>query len=314
MKVPSEWSGQRYYPISQYYKDRFGERVHKISVSVADTCPNRRQDGSGGCIFCDQWGSAGNHQMAGLPLDVQIKEGRDRLSNRFGIKKFLVYFQAFTNTFERLSRLEQDLSLALNEETVCGAVLGTRPDCLPEDIFEILTRLGREKYLSIELGVQSFAEHHMDFLQRGHTVQQSIEAIKKLSERTTADIGIHLIFGLPDETDAEIISTAKKINGLPVDNVKLHNLHVLTGTPLESLFRNEEFVPISLDEYSEKVVRFLEHLSPKIAVQRLAAYAGRTEELVAPEWTGHRMMPSQFIIGQMKRLDTFQGRCVESSI
>ena len=149
------------------------------------------------------------------------------------------------------------------------------------------------------------------FLQRGHTAVQTFEAIQLLSEKSNVDIGIHLILGLPDESIEEIVGMGKKINQLPVGNVKLHNLHVLAGTPLERLYIQREFTPISLETYSDKVIRFLEVLSPDIAVQRLAAYASREHHLVAPEWTGNRMMPPQFIISQMKRLDTFQGRCYE---
>ena len=311
MKVPSDWNGQPYYPISQFYKKRFGERVHKISVSVAETCPNRQNNSGEGCVFCDQWGSAGNRDLADLPLIDQIRQGRERLSSRFGVGKFLVYFQAFTNTYARLSRLEKDLQVALNEENVCGTVLGTRPDCLPADIYAMLKNFSEEKYISVELGAQSFYDNKLAFLKRGHTAAQSIEAIHQLSEKTKVDIGIHLIFGLPDESVEEICSTAEKINQLPVGNVKLHNLHVLAGTELERLYKLGGIKPISLENYSEKVIRFLERLSPDIAVQRLAAYAGQQHGLIAPEWTGNRMMPSQFIINHMKGLDTFQGKCYE---
>lgn len=309
MKVPFDWKGQRYFPISQYYKNRFRDRVHKISVSVVESCPNRLSNSGEGCIFCDQWGSAGNHQLAGLPLETQIKEGRERLSNRFGVNKFLVYFQSFTNTFTRLSNLERDLKLALGQDGVCGAVIGTRPDCLPPEIFEYLEELSNNQYLSVELGVQTFSDHQLAFLNRGHTANQSIDAIQKLRDNTRCDVGIHLIFGLPDETETEIISAAETVNTLGVSNVKLHNLHVLAGTQLERLYQESRFKPISLDEYAEKVIRFLEVLSPKIAVQRLAAFASRSNELIAPDWTGNRMMPGQFIINRMKQADTYQGRC-----
>ncbi len=308
MKIFPDSSGRRYYPISQYYKKRFGERVHKITVGVAETCPNRAAAGGEGCVFCDQWGSAGNRLMKDQPLQQQIRSNRQKLHERFKVDKFLVYFQPFTNTYSRLSELEKNIELSLEEDQVCGVVLGTRPDCLPPEIFPFLKRFHEQSFISVELGVQSFLDERLIFLNRGHNVDHSIRAIHQLHEDSGVDIGIHLIFGLPAETDSEIVEAANTINNLPVGNVKLHNLHVLANTPLEDLYRKHLFKPVELDEYARKVVLFLEWLSPDIAVQRLAAFAGRWNDLVAPEWTGERLKPSQNIQERMKSGDTHQGK------
>ena len=302
-----DWGGQPYYPISRFYKHKFGEKVYKITVSAAQTCPNREHNKGVGCIFCDELGSAGSHLVEQMPLAEQITVNRTRLANRFKVDKFLVYFQPFTNTYHKLERFKANIELALSEEKVVGIAFGTRPDCLPAEIFPYLKEVQERAYVSVELGVQCFSDEKLIFLNRGHTVQDSIEAIHHLHEKSGVTVGLHLILGLPDESDQEIMELAKTISDLPVHNVKLHNLHVLANTPLHELYKQGLFAPVDLPEYTRKVILFLSHLSPKIAVQRLAAVAPRWDELIAPEWTKHRLKPSQSIITQMQKQALFQG-------
>lgn len=304
----SDWGNHRYFPISQFYKNRFGEKVYKVSVSVAETCPNRQPNSRMPlCIFCDEWGSAAYHLERDKSLRDQIIINRDKISKRYHAKKFLIYFQSYTNTFDRVSDLEQRFDVALSEENIEGIVLGTRPDCLPSRILPLLKKTHESHYVTVELGLQSFFDHHLTFLQRGHDVQRGYDAIKKLHEHTGVDIGIHLMFGLPDETDEEIIQTAQILNELPISNVKLHNLHVLTNTPLAEMYQQGKFQPVELQEYIDKVILFLQHLSPDIAVQRLAAVASRWDELIAPAWTKEKMRPTQMIEDQMQEQGIFQG-------
>lgn len=303
------WEDKRYYPISQFYKQRFGEKVYKVSVSIAETCPNRQPNSRMPlCIFCDEWGSAAYHLERDKSLQDQIIINRDKIARRYRAKSFLVYFQSYTNTFDRVSELEQRFDIALAQDNIKGVVLGTRPDCLPKRILPLLKQTHDKYYVMVELGLQSFFDHHLDFLQRGHNVQRGYEAIEKLHQHTGVDIGIHLMFGLPGETDQELIETAQIINELPVNNVKLHNLHVLSNTPLALQYQLGKFQPIELDEYIHKVTLFLEYLSPDIAVQRLAAVASRWDELLAPAWTKEKMRPTQAIEDHLQKQDTWQGK------
>ena len=308
MKAPDAYGDRPYFPISRYYLGRFGRKVHKITVSAANSCPHRDGKKNGkGCLFCDEWGSAGHHLAKVGTLEEQIVANREKLRNRYRADRFLVYFQPFTNTHTELRTLRENIETALRQDQVCGVVLGTRPDCLPDEVLSLLNRCGRRDYMAVELGVQSLYNPRLAFLNRRHTAEQSIGAIEKLHRLTNVDIGLHLMFGLPEETEEEITETAKRINDLPVSSVKLHNLHVLSHTPLESLYREGSFQPVELHPYAQKVAAFLAHLSPNIAVQRLAAVAPRWDALVAPRWTKERMRPTQYIIAEMKKKGIYQG-------
>ena len=174
-------NGKRYYQLSQYYQKRFGEKVYKVSISVAKSCPNRNgQNGMTVCIFCDEWGSAAYHQLSDLPMLKQIKINREAIRKRYKAEKFLIYFQAYTNTFGRFSGLETLYYKALKEIDVIGLVVGTRPDCLPKRVLYKFAELSKDQYLSVELGAQTFNDNQLKFLSRGHDRATSIEAIHNL--------------------------------------------------------------------------------------------------------------------------------------
>ena len=220
----------------------------------------------------------------------------------------MIYFQAYTNTFGHFSGLENLYNKALNEIDVVGLVIGTRPDCLPKRILQKFAELSKNQYLSVELGEQTFDDQQLNFLSRGHDSATSIAAIRKLKSLQNVNICVHLMFGLPSESDQQIQETAQLLSKLKVHGVKLHNLHVLRETALEKLFNESKFFPIGLEEYARKVTIFLENLSPKIAVHRLAAVASRWDQLVAPSWTREKMRPTQFIDDYLEANQTWQGR------
>ena len=306
---------QLYSPISLFYQAKFGEKVWKISVSTAETCPNREGlRGMKTCNFCDVWGSAAYPEIRERALSEQIEKTRDTMRANYKANKFLVYFQAYTNTFSKTQKLRDQFSVAFSYEDVVGAVVGTRPDCLSEAVFDLWNEWAEKKFIAVEMGVQSFDEQQLVWMRRGHTAEKSIQAIHKIKEKCPrVDLGIHLMFGLPGETDADIIDAARITNSLPIDNVKLHNLHVLTNTPLAEDFARGEFTPIDQATYAHRVILFLQHLKPEIAVHRLSALASRTDELVAPAWTGKKMEIYQNIIDLMKAQGAYQGQKVPSS-
>jgi radical SAM protein (TIGR01212 family) len=305
---PDQWLGQPYYPISQFYKQKFGTKVVKIPVSIAEDCPNRRGlKGMKTCIFCDDTGSFAYPENQGLLLREQIRMHREKVSARFNASRFLIYFQAYTTTFTSLDRLREGFEIALENEDVAGIVVGTRPDCLSSAVLKTWKEYAERTFFAVEFGVQSFDDDQLVWMRRGHTAAQSIAAIERVHKESGIDIGLHLIFGWPTENDKQIIETARLCSSLPISNVKLHNLHVLKGTPLADMYHEGTFQPVDLELYSHRVGLFLEHLSPKIAVHRLAALSSRWEELIAPPWTRHKMKSYQAILDHLNTRGIRQG-------
>lgn len=303
----NQWNGLPYRPISQYYMQKFGEKVYKIPVSVADDCPNRRGlKGMQACVFCDEWGSAARVESFALSLPEQIQKFSQLLGDKYKAKAFLVYFQAYTTTFVKLMSLRESFTSALAFPFVKGLVVGTRPDCLSRAVIDLWKELGERSYLNVEFGVQSFFDHHLGFLKRGHSGKVALDGIHRTAKESGADIGIHLIFGLPGETDQEVIQTARICNDLPISSVKLHNLHVLQKTPLAEMFAAGSFQPIEFEAYADRVRLFLEHLAPHLYIHRLAAHAPREAELIAPAWTADKMKTHQGIIDHIQRHSSYQ--------
>lgn len=307
------WNGLPYYTIAEHYRTLFGEKVYKIPVSVVDDCPNRMGlKGMETCSFCDVWGSAAREDSFNMDLKTQIENYKAHIGKKFKANAFLVYFQAYTNTFTKVSALRSNFDLALSSPQVKGFVLGTRPDCLSKSVLDLWQEYNQKSYVAVELGVQSFFDDQLDFMKRGHSGEDSLKAIEKISSQTAVDLGIHLIFGSPNETDEHIIKTAEICNQLPITNIKLHNLHVLKNTTLEKYYNNNEFEPIDFATYSRRVQLFIEHLRPDIALHRLAAFASRWDELVAPEWTKNKMKTHQEIIDHLRSQSSYQSKLFKS--
>jgi radical SAM protein (TIGR01212 family) len=306
------WSGLPYHSIAEHYKRIFNEKVYKIPVTVVDNCPNRMGlKGMKTCSFCDVWGSAAREESFKMDLHHQITDFQKLIEKKYKAKNFLVYFQAYTNTFTKISSLRENFETALSFPFVKGFVLGTRPDCLSPAVLDLWQEYYQKSFVAVELGVQSFYDDHLEFMRRGHTAEDSIKAIHKIANSTAVDLGIHLIFGSPNETEEQIIETAKRCNDLPITNIKLHNMHVLKNTELEKWYHDGTYQPIEREDYKNKVLLFLSHLHPRIAVHRLAAFASRWEELIAPKWTSDKMGTHQFIVDELRAAQVFQGCLVQ---
>lgn len=304
-----KWKGNPYFPISERYNQIFGSKVYKIPVTTVDDCPNRRGlKGMETCIFCDVWGSAARSEAVTMNLRDQITKFRSIIKKKFKAEKFLVYFQAYTNSFEKIDTLRKQFETCLEFEDVVGFVVGTRPDCISPKLFDLWQEFHEKKYVSVEIGAQSFNDTHLEFMKRGHNNEATIKALHRIREHTTVDLGIHLMFGWPGETIEQVIEAAHICNSLPISNVKLHNLHVLKDTPLANMFFDNQFTPIELDDYATFVTHFIENLKPDIAVHRLAALASRHDELIAPDWTKLKMHTFQTIIDKFKERNTHQGK------
>ncbi len=298
-----------FYPVSQFYKEMFGEKVFKIPVALAGKCPNMK-DGSGlkTCIFCDEWGSFAYPENQEKNLRQQIELHKKRVGDRYNAEKFFVYFQAYTTSYTQLQRVREAFQVAQSFPGVVGIVIGTRPDCLSPALLDTFSEVAEQTFMAVELGVQSFDNKHLEWMRRGHTAEQSIQAVQRIkSQCPKVNLGIHLMFGWPGETNEDLKVAANICNDLQIHNVKLHNLHVLKGTDLEALYNQGEFQPVELEEYSHMVSHFLAHLSPEIAVHRLVATASRWDELVAPRWTRNKMQNYQYVVDYMKNHNIKQG-------
>lgn len=304
-----DWAGKPYHPISLEYRKRFGGKVVKVPVSIADSCPNREGlKGMQTCIFCDEHGSFAYAETQNESLRSQIELHRAKVASRFNAAQFLIYFQAYTTTFTALNRLKEGFEIALSYPDTVGMVVGTRPDCLSEAVLRTWREYNEKTYISVEVGVQSFDDDQLTWMRRGHTGAQAIRGIERIANDSGVDVGIHLMFGWPTENDKQIIETARLCNSLPISNVKLHNLHVLANTPLADLYNAGDFRPIDLDLYAHRVGLFLDHLDPRIAVHRLAALSNRWDELIAPDWVRHKMRSFQAMIDRINQAGHYQGR------
>jgi radical SAM protein (TIGR01212 family) len=233
---------------------------------------------------------------------------RERVKERYNTNKFFVYFQAYTTTYTQVQRVREAFEIGLSFEDVVGLVIGTRPDCLSPALLNTFNLTAEKSFMGVELGVQSFDDQQLNWMRRGHTAEQSIKAIQRIkNECPDVNLGIHLMFGWPGETHQDIIRTAQICNELGLDNVKLHNLHVLKKTDLADLYAQGEFVPVELEPYAEMVGLFLAHLSPEIAVHRLVAQASRWDELISPAWTRNKMKNYQFVLDYMRDHQLIQG-------
>lgn len=279
-----------YYAYSAYLKKQFGEgRTHKVVVSSGLTCPTR--DGTidkGGCTFCDVRGSSSYFGKIGRgdTIKEQIRSRIPGIKNRYDAKHFIAYFQSYTNTYSDVNYLREIYEAALSEPEISGLAIGTRPDCLPDAVIDLLEELAQKHYVSLELGIQSFEDDTLKWLIRGHDGDCSRVALKKLKERAPhVQVCAHLIFGSPTDSLEMAKNAALELNRSGVAGVKLHQLMILKNTKLAKMYEAEPFKTLSIPEYAKLVSEFLEHLDPSIYVERLYAKATHPDECIAPEWS-----------------------------
>ncbi|MDR2642991.1 MAG: TIGR01212 family radical SAM protein [Planctomycetaceae bacterium] len=278
-----------YRTLGEAMRREFGCNVWKVSVDAGFSCPNVGIDGNGnvrnGCIFCDiNSFSPSRRFVAGKPILVQIDEGITQLKRHYPkAQKFIAYFQPSTNTNAPPEQLKIIYNEALKHPEIVGLTIGTRPDALPEEVLELLAAISREKYLQLEIGLQSIHQKSLDFLNRGHTYSAFIDSYNRVKKRKIKT-GVHLILGIPNENRDDVIETAKEIAYLNPVSIKLHNLYVVRGTRLADYWNDGKLTLPTIDEYAEMVIDFLERIPPEIIIDRISSEA--TEEyIIAPDWS-----------------------------
>ncbi|KIE41266.1 TIGR01212 family radical SAM protein [Geobacter anodireducens] len=296
----------RFHSYGTWLRRRFGCNVSKVNVDGGFTCPNRDGSrGTGGCIYCDNASFSPGGTVPDKSIELQMAEGMAYHRQRLGSEKFIVYFQKFTNTYAPVARLRDLYTRALSHPDVVGISVGTRPDALADEALELLADLAQEHYVCIELGLQSMDDAILERINRGHTLDEYLRTVDRIAGRGIA-LCTHLIYGFPGETREGFLKTAHLLAGLPVDSVKLHQLHAVQGTRLAELYLRREFVPITLAEYVTTACDFLELLPPRIAVQRLYGSAPLAIR-VAPTWNLRNNQMWYAIVNELRRRGTWQG-------
>jgi len=299
---------KRYRDYNTYLREIFRERVQKISLDAGLNCPNR--DGTTsekGCIYCDSLGSGtGAMIKGGLSIDQQIVESRKRMERRYGAKKFIAYFQSFSNTYAPVRQLKELYDQALNYPDMVGLSVATRPDCVDKEILGLLSSYQKKYLVWIEYGLQSSHDATLSRINRGHDVA-CFEHSVRMARSLGLNVCAHIILGLPGETRHMVLQTAMFLAGLPVDGVKIHLLYIVKETPLATLYGKGEYRCLERDEYIDLVVDVLELLPPDMVIQRLTGDPIGVE-LVAPLWARDKSENLRLIRERLEERETWQGR------
>lgn len=309
MQIYPWGNARRYNDYSNYLRTHFGNRVQKISIDGGFTCPNR--DGSkgfGGCTFCNNDTFKPAYCEPILSISDQVTKGVDFFKKNYPGIKHLAYFQSYTNTYGELQHLIDLYEEALSHPEVVGLIVGTRPDCLPNDLLDYFEALNDRTYLTVELGIESTKDETLLKINRGHDFAAAREAALQLSQRNIR-VGAHLILGLPDETREEMLMHASVLSELPINYLKIHQLQYVKGSILgRDFLRNpEQYKVLELEEYIELVIDFLELLRPSIILERFASETPR-ELQIAPKWGLKNFELVIKIEKRMYQRDTWQGR------
>jgi uncharacterized protein len=312
MHVKNDDTLKRYFAFSDYLKQTFGAKVHKVSIHAGFTCPNRDGTlGTGGCIFCNNQGFSPNAHRDNIPVSQQINDGIAFLRKKYHAEKFIAYFQAYTNTYGPYARLKQLYDEALDHPDVVGLSVGTRPDCLDDDVLDLLADYARTRQVWIELGLQSMHDATLERINRHHDVATFVDAARRIRQRPGLRLCAHIILGLPGETPGMMLASAPFLSDLGIHGIKIHLLHVLRDTRLEQLLADGEIQLFSLDEYVSLVCDYLELLDPGIVIQRLTA-DGPADLLVAPRWALEKKKTLDRIEKELLKRNSRQGERARS--
>ena len=301
------WLGKPYHSLDYMLRERFGEKVYKVTLNGGMSCPNRDGTlGSGGCIFCSAGGSGDFAASRELSITEQIESQIAQLSAKRPIEKYIAYFQAYTNTYAPVSYLENIFTEAIRHPAVVALSIGTRPDCLGEDVIALLSRLNRQKPVWIELGLQTMHESTASYIHRGYALPCFEKAVAAL-RREHIEVIVHTILGLPSETRQDILATMQYLNGQDIQGIKLQLLHVLRGTDLAEDYLKNRFSVYTKEEYLDILTACLEHLRPDLVIHRVTG-DGPKNLLIAPLWASRKREVLNSLHHTMKERGAYQGR------
>ena len=290
-----------------WIRSRFPFRVQKISVDAGFTCPNR--DGrisTGGCIFCNNRTFNPSYCDSRRSVSQQLEEGKRFFARKYPDMKYLAYFQAYTNTYASLDRLKALYEEALGVDDVVGIVIGTRPDCVSDELLDYLSALNERTFLIVEYGIESANDLTLQFINRGHTFEQSRQAISKTHQRGILTGG-HIILGLPGEDAEESIRQASLISALDLDILKIHQMQIIRGTALERIYEQKPFHIYSVDEYIRLIASYIQHLRKDLVLERFASQSP-PDLLVAPHWGLKNYEFTNLLVNYLRQHKIYQGQ------
>lgn len=276
-----------YLSFNKYLKDKFGQKVYKISLDGGFTCPNR--DGTidtRGCIFCSKGGSGDFAQSRNLSITEQIESGKKRVEKKIKSGKYIAYFQAFTNTYAPVEILRAKYSEAINHPDIVALSIATRPDCLGDDVIELLDEMNKIKPVFVELGLQTIHSESAKYIRRGYSLEVYNEAVKKL-KNIGVNIVVHIILGLPNESEEDMLESVKYVCQSQIDGIKLQLLHIIAGTDLAKDYEKGLFKTLEFDEYVELIAKCVAIIPKNIVIHRLTG-DGAKKDLIAPLWSADK--------------------------
>ena len=298
---------ERYYSLNRYLRETFGEKVYKLALDAGMTCPNRDGTiGTGGCIFCSAGGSGDFAEGRCGSVAEQLERAKGRLRGKTGAEKFIAYFQSYTNTYAPVEYLEKLFSETMAEESVVALSIGTRPDCLPEEVVALLEKLNRVKPVWVELGLQTIHPETARYIRRGYDLHVYEDALRRLRAAGLTVI-VHVILGLPGETREMMLATIDYLAGAHrPDGIKLQLLHVLEGTDLAAAYRAGKFRTMEMGEYFDLLFECLGRLPVDMVIHRLTG-DGPKRTLIAPKWTTDKKRVLNALRRELENRDICQG-------
>ncbi len=304
------WGEKPYHSLDYELKQRFGEKVYKLTLNGGMSCPNR--DGKisfGGCIFCSEGGSGDFASCADLSIPAQIEDAKKRLSGKRPVQQYIAYFQAYTNTYGPIEHLRKIFTEAIEDPQILLLSIATRPDCLPDEVLDLLEELNQKKPVWVELGLQTIHEKSARLIRRGYPLSVFTDAVERLHQRGI-EVVTHVILGLPGETKEAMLETIDYLNTLPIQGIKLQLLHILKGTDLADYYLSQPFHVLEEEEYVNLILDCIEHLRPEITIHRITG-DGPRDLLIAPLWSSAKRSVLNHIHHQMKIKNSWQGKYLE---
>lgn len=308
MKFKYSNNNKRYYTLDYYYKNKFNDKIMKISLNAGFSCPHLK---SGGCIYCSSKGSGDYAGDVNDDLITQFKKGQEMMNKKWSTGKYIGYFQARTNTYAPVKILKEKFEPILKLKDVVSLAIATRPDCLSVECLDYLENLNKRTFLTVELGLQTIHEKTSKLINRGHDLNCFKEAVSKLRKRNI-NVVVHIINGLPYETEEMMIETVKYLNKLDIQGIKIHMLHILKNTQLATLYEKEKFKILSKEEYVKIVCEQLQYLNENIVIHRLTGDP-KVEDLITPFWLVKKVCILNDIDKYMAKYDLIQGQKVKKN-